>query len=87
MASRALIRYPVGMIRHAPRHDRIAIDPALMLGKPVVCGTRITVEQILREFGAGMPVEEVLASHPRLTSDHTRATQASATDCEGSGGS
>jgi uncharacterized protein (DUF433 family) len=61
------------MIRHAPRHDRIALDPAVMLGKPVIRGTRITVVQILRELGAGMTVEEILAAHPRLTAEDIRA--------------
>jgi uncharacterized protein (DUF433 family) len=68
------------MIRHAPRHDRISLDPAVMLGKPVVRGTRVTVEQILRELGAGMAVEEILAAHPRLTVDDIRAAQAFAAD-------
>jgi uncharacterized protein (DUF433 family) len=68
------------MIRHAPRHDRISLDPAVMLGKPVVRGTRITVGQILRELGAGMAVEEILAAHPRLTADDIRAAQAFAAD-------
>ena len=68
------------MIRHAPRHDRISLDPAVMLGKPVVRGTRIMVEQILRELGAGMAVEEIFAAHPRLTSDDVRAAQAFAAD-------
>lgn len=68
------------MIRRASRHDRIALDPAVMLGKPVIRGTRITVEQILRELGAGMTVEEILAAHPRLTTDDIRAAQAFAAD-------
>jgi uncharacterized protein (DUF433 family) len=68
------------MIRHAPRHDRISLDPAVMLGKPVVRGTRIMVEQILRELGAGMAVEEILVAHPRLTADDVRAAQAFAAD-------
>jgi uncharacterized protein (DUF433 family) len=68
------------MIRHAPRHDRVTLDPAVMLGKPVIRGTRITVEQILRELGAGMTVEEILAAHPRLTADDIRAAQAFAAD-------
>lgn len=68
------------MIRHAPRHDRISLDPAVMLGKPVIRGTWITVEQVLRELGAGTTVEEVLAAHPRLTAEDVRATQAFAAD-------
>jgi uncharacterized protein (DUF433 family) len=38
-----------------------------MLGKPVVAGTRITVELILRKLGAGETIEQILDSHPRLT--------------------
>jgi len=45
----------------------IQSDPAVMMGKPVVAGTRITVEQILGELGAGRSVEELLEAHPRLT--------------------
>ena len=45
----------------------ITTDPAVMLGKPVVVGTRITVELILRKLGAGKSIEQILDSHPRLT--------------------
>jgi uncharacterized protein (DUF433 family) len=45
----------------------IVSDPAVMLGKPVVAGTRITVELILRKPGAGETIEQLLDSHPRLT--------------------
>src|SRR5206468_579925 len=45
----------------------ITSDPAVMLGKPVVAGTRITVELLLRKLGAGESVEELLSTHPRLT--------------------
>lgn len=62
------------------RHARIALDPAVILGKPVIRGTRITVEQILRELGAGMATEEILAAHPHLTADDIRAAQAFAAD-------
>lgn len=47
----------------------ITSDPAVMLGKPVVAGTRITVELILRKLGAGESIEQLLDSHPRLTRD------------------
>jgi len=40
-----------------------------MLGKPVVAGTRITVELILRKLGAGESIEQLLDAHPRLTRD------------------
>ena len=38
-----------------------------MMGKPVVEGTRITVEQILEDLGAGETIEQILEAHPRLT--------------------
>jgi uncharacterized protein (DUF433 family) len=45
----------------------ITSDPNVMLGKPVVTGTRLTVEMILRKLGAGESYEQLLESHPRLT--------------------
>lgn len=47
----------------------ISSDPAVMLGKPVVAGTRVTVELILRKLGAGEGIDQLLESHPRLTRD------------------
>ncbi len=38
-----------------------------MMGKPVVVGTRITVELILEKLGAGETIEQLLEAHPRLT--------------------
>jgi uncharacterized protein (DUF433 family) len=45
----------------------IVSDPAVMMGKPVVAGTRVTVELILEKAAAGESVEQILAAHPRLT--------------------
>ena len=45
-------------------HDRIEINPEIMFGKPVIKGTRITVEQILRKLAGQMSVDEILADHP-----------------------
>ncbi len=42
-------------------------DPAVMMGKPVVAGTRITVEVILEKLAAGETSEQLIESHPRLT--------------------
>jgi uncharacterized protein (DUF433 family) len=50
-------------------HDRIEINPAIMFGKPVIKGTRITVEHILRKLAGGMMIDEILADHPHLTPD------------------
>jgi len=45
----------------------IRSDPAVMMGKPVVEGTRITVESILEELGAGQTIERLWDANPRLT--------------------
>jgi uncharacterized protein (DUF433 family) len=58
-------------------HDRIDISPNIMDGKPVVRGTRIPVELVLRKLGAGMSPEAILADHPRLTLDDIHAAQKS----------
>lgn len=47
----------------------IVSDPTIMMGKPVVAGTRITVDLILEKLGGGESIEAVLESHPRLTRD------------------
>jgi uncharacterized protein (DUF433 family) len=44
-------------------------NPAVMMGKPVVAGTRLTVELILEKLAAGETVEQLLDAHPRLTRD------------------
>ncbi len=45
----------------------IVSQPGIMMGKPVVEGTRITVEAILEDLGAGESIEQLLEAHPRLT--------------------
>jgi uncharacterized protein (DUF433 family) len=45
----------------------IVSDPAVMLGKPVVAGTRITVEMILEKLASGESMDQLLEAHPRLT--------------------
>ncbi len=61
-------------------HARISNDPAVMMGKPCIRGTRITVEHILRKLGAGRSFAEVLEAHPQLTEDDLRAALAFAAD-------
>lgn len=61
-------------------HERIEINPEIMRGKPVIRGTRIPVELVLRKLGAGMPPEEILSDHPTLTLDDIRAAQTFAAD-------
>jgi len=61
-------------------HQRIEANPSVMDGKPVIRGTRVPVELILRKLGAGMSLEAILADHPRLTRDDILAAQAFAAD-------
>ncbi|MDQ3583818.1 MAG: DUF433 domain-containing protein [Pseudomonadota bacterium] len=41
-------------------------DPSIMMGKPVIAHTRITVELILEKLGSGKTADQMLAAHPRL---------------------
>lgn len=45
----------------------IEVNPEVMMGKPVIKGTRITVELVLEKLAAGETVEQILDAHPRLT--------------------
>jgi uncharacterized protein (DUF433 family) len=45
----------------------IVSNPAVMMGKPVIAGTRITVELILEKLASGETFEQLLEAHPRLT--------------------
>ena len=56
--------------------DRIEINPAVMMGKPVVRGTRIPFEVILRKLAEGATEADLLDAYPRLTADDLRATLA-----------
>lgn len=51
----------------------ITADPAIMMGKPTITGTRITVEHILEELAEGATVEDLLDAHPRLTREAIQA--------------
>jgi uncharacterized protein (DUF433 family) len=62
------------------RHERIEINAEIMGGKPVIRGTRIPVELVLRKLGAGVTPDVILADHPRLTHDDLLAAQAFAAD-------
>ena len=58
-------------------HDGpIVSNPALMMGKPVIAGTRITVELILEKLAAGETTEQLLEAHPRLTREAIQAALA-----------
>ena len=58
----------------------IVSDPAIMMGKPVIKGTRITVELILEKLAAGETVEQLLEAHPRLTHEEIHAALAFAAE-------
>ena len=58
----------------------IVSDPAVMMGKPVVAGTRITVELLLEKLAAGETVEQILDAHPRLTREAVQAALAFAAE-------
>jgi uncharacterized protein (DUF433 family) len=49
--------------------ERITVDPDIMLGKPIIKGTRITVELILKKLSEGMSFEDILKAYPHLTKD------------------
>ena len=57
------------------KYDRIKINPNIMFGKPVVKGTRVTVEQILRKLAGGLTVEEIITDHPHLKREDILAAQ------------
>lgn len=49
------------------RKQWIESNPAVMMGKPVIAGTRVTVELVLEKLAAGETIDQVLDAHPRLT--------------------
>ena len=53
--------------------EGIEINPKVMLGKPVIRGTRIPVELILRKLGEGATEQELLDAYPNLKLEHIRA--------------
>lgn len=61
-------------------NQHIVSDPAVMMGKPVIAGTRITVESILEKLAAGEAVEQILESYPHLTRDSIQAALAFAAE-------
>lgn len=57
---------------HAYR-DRIVVNPRILVGKPVVRGTRIPVELVLKELASNLDVETLLEAYPRLTEEDIAA--------------
>ena len=58
----------------------IESDPSMMMGKPVIAGTRITVELVLEKLAAGETIEQILQAHPRLTREGLQAALAFAAE-------
>jgi uncharacterized protein (DUF433 family) len=59
---------------------RIAVNPRVLAGKPVIAGTRISVELILRDLAEGATVEDLLEAYPQLCDADVRAAIAYAAD-------
>jgi uncharacterized protein (DUF433 family) len=53
--------------------ERILVDPAVLVGKPVIKGTRLAVEFLLDLLAEGWTSEEILGNYPQLTADDLQA--------------
>jgi uncharacterized protein (DUF433 family) len=62
-------------------HPRISRDPKVMMGKPVIAGTRVPVDAVVRQFAAGADIQWVLQGFPDLTEEDVRAALAYAAAC------
>lgn len=56
--------------------ELIRSDPSIMMGKPVVAGTRIPVELILEKLAAGETIDQIIEAHPRLSRESILAALA-----------
>lgn len=61
-------------------HKRIDVNSGIMFGKPVIKGTRITVEHILRKLAGGMTADEIIKDHPHLKPEDIFAAEEFAAD-------
>lgn len=62
-------------------HTLIEINPKIMMGKPVIKGTRITVEQILEKLSVVDSIDELIQSHPHITKEQVHAALSFAAQC------
>jgi len=53
--------------------DRIVINPKIMVGKPIIRGTRIPVDAIIRRIADGLTIKEILMDYPNLTKGDVKA--------------
>ena len=60
--------------------DRIVVDPRILTGKPILRGTRISVEFVVELLAAGWSHEQILASYPHLSEEDIRACLAYASE-------
>ncbi len=61
-------------------HERIAVDPEVLVGKPVIKGTRISVEMVVDLLGRGWSREQILAQYDHLVPDDIQACLAYAAE-------
>ncbi len=60
--------------------ERIVLNPEILAGKPVIKGTRLSVELILDLLGDGVPIDEILENYPNITREDVLACVAYASD-------
>ena len=53
--------------------EHIEVNPNILMGKPIIKGTRISVEQILEKLSAGKTENEILQAHPHITTENIKA--------------
>ncbi|RLI77006.1 antitoxin [Archaeoglobales archaeon] len=53
--------------------ERIVVDPKVMVGKPVIKGTRIPVDAIIKRLADGMSIRDILEEYPNLTENDIKA--------------
>jgi uncharacterized protein (DUF433 family) len=68
------------MVKGMDWRDRITVDPRILVGKPVVKGTRIAVEMVVDLLAAGWTHQQILDSYPTLTEEDVRACLAYASE-------
>lgn len=68
------------MYLYSMNNDKIISDHRIMLGKPVIKGTRITVESIIRKMSEGASVDDILKMYDHLTKEDVLAVLAYAAD-------
>ena len=61
------------MEKQLPYQDRIIVDPNILTGKPVVRGTHIPVELVLKRLAQDLDIQTIFAAYPRLTKEDVKA--------------